>query len=416
MGNPYLKVEDAGLADKVSRKNLNLFKITFVYFSEELPLNANGVPVDPTDTTRKMRIDPNRREPSVLEVYDNLSPDPKSSMYYEKIVNTSSNLVTIRTKKSGRPRNRMLIGLRNGSDGQPIESSDYRGEEAVVTSPNGDKIVVRSGLLGFSQVDEISILCAPDENSIEHLSDALIDHCELLKDRFAILHCKHDAVKISKLESGRESKYAALYFPWIKVDDPLIGGQRLVPPGGHIAGIFARVDTERGVHKAPANEVVKGAVGVQVQASDREQEVLNMRCVNVIRPFSGRGIVVCGARTISTDNQCKYVNVQRFLIFIKESISEGIQWSTFESNNEKTWPRVVSSITEFLMRVWRSGALMGTTLEAAFFVHCDRSTMTQDDIDNGRLVVVIGLAPIKPAEFVVFMIVQANLDTQVVEL
>ena len=173
-----------------------------------------------------------------------------------------------------------------------------------------------------------------------------------------------------------------------------------------MAGIYARSDTERGVHKAPANEVVRGAKKLEFLITKGEHDLLNPRGVNVIRFFPGRGIRVWGARTLSSNTLWKYINVRRLFIYIEESIEEGTQWVVFEPNNEKLWARVRATITQFLTRVWRDGALMGTKAEEAFFVKCDRSTMTQDDIDNGRLICVIGIAPVKPAEFVIFRIAQ----------
>ena len=184
-----------------------------------------------------------------------------------------------------------------------------------------------------------------------------------------------------------------------------------MPPTGHVAGIFARTDIERGVHKAPANEVVAGRRRPEpssCRSPKGEQDILNPRGVNCIRDFrtDGRGIRVWGARTMSSDPEWKYVNVRRLFIFVEESIDEGTQWVVFEPNDEPLWAQVRRSIDELPARVWRSGALMGTTQEEAFFVKCDRTTMTQDDIDNGRLICYIGIAPVKPAEFVIFRISQ----------
>jgi len=165
-------------------------------------------------------------------------------------------------------------------------------------------------------------------------------------------------------------------------------------------------DAERGVHKAPANETVRGAAALEFQITKGEQDVLNPRGVNVIRAFPGRGIRIWGARTLSSDALWKYINVRRLFIYLEESIDEGTQWVVFEPNNEKLWVRVIATVTAFLTRVWRDGALMGTTPEEAFIVKCDRTTMTQNDIDNGRLICIIGVAPVKPAEFVTFRIAQ----------
>jgi len=179
-----------------------------------------------------------------------------------------------------------------------------------------------------------------------------------------------------------------------------------MPPGGYVTGVYSRSDTERGVHKAPANEVVFGASDLEFQIMKGEQDVLNPKGVNVIRAFPGRGIRIWGARTLSSNTLWKYINVRRLFIYIEASIEKGTQWVVFEPNDYRLWSRVKITITQFLTGVWRSGALMGTTPEEAFFVKCDRSTMTQDDIDNGRLICIIGIAPVKPAEFVIFRIAQ----------
>jgi phage tail sheath protein FI len=190
-----------------------------------------------------------------------------------------------------------------------------------------------------------------------------------------------------------------------------------------VAGIYARTDIERGVHKAPANEVVRGIITrdlsnnrkpLRYTLSKGEHDILNPRGVNVIRDFRAdrRGIRVWGARTMSSDAMWKYVNVRRLFLFVEESIDEGTQWVVFEPNDEMTWSAVRRSVGNFLIRVWRSGALMGATAEEAFFVKCDRTTMTQDDIDNGRLVCLIGIAPVKPAEFVIFRISQKTAEAE----
>jgi phage tail sheath protein FI len=179
-----------------------------------------------------------------------------------------------------------------------------------------------------------------------------------------------------------------------------------------MAGIYARVDVERGVHKAPANEVIRGITKIAQDVTKREQDLLNPRGINALRFFPGRGNRVWGARTVSSDASWRYVNVRRLFIYVEESIDEGTQWVVFEPNDEPLWARVRQTITNFLTTVWRSGALEGTKPDEAFFVKCDRTTMTQDDIDNGRLICVIGIAPVKPAEFVIFRIQQKTRESQ----
>lgn len=295
-----------------------------------------------------------------------------------------------------------LTYLADGSDGTgTLVLSDY---ERTDTNTPGN----RKGLTGFAEIDDISIVYAPNAQPVAGLVGALITHCETLKDRFAIIDAAQGSASVPALDprSSNDTQYAAFYYPWIKVIDPEAGLQRLIPPGGHIAGIYARSDTERGVHKAPANETPRGVVELEFQITKGEQDILNPRGVNVIRVFPGRGIRVWGARTLSTNTLWKYVNVRRLFLFLEESIDEGTQWVVFEPNDPKLWVRVRATVTEFLTRVWRDGALFGNTPEEAFFVKCDETTMTQDDINNGRLIILIGVAPVRPAEFVIFRIAQ----------
>ncbi|MCF6155894.1 MAG: phage tail sheath family protein [Candidatus Brocadia sp.] len=282
----------------------------------------------------------------------------------------------------------------------------------------------RTGLQAFNEVDEINIVCIPGITS-QTVQTAMISHCENMKDRFCVLDpvkdADMDAIQDQKDEVVSDKGYAALYYPWIKVpietieDNKLKLVQDFIPPSGYIAGIYARSDIERGVHKAPANEIIRGALEIKLAITKGEQDILNPLGINCIRSFPGRGIRVWGARTLSSDTLWKYVNVRRLFIYLEESIEEGTQWVVFEPNNEKLWGRVKATITEFLTRVWRDGALMGTKPEEAFFVKCDRTTMTQDDIDNGRLICIIGIAPVKPAEFVIFRIAQFPGGSEVTE-
>ncbi|RQW81320.1 MAG: phage tail sheath family protein [Methanothrix sp.] len=336
-------------------------------------------------------------EKGLVEVYDNLSPSDTSSDYYEKRVNGISNLVTISHLKDGRPVNIANTKMIDGSDAA-VTAEDYKGRV-------DEKTGKLSGLMAFSKISEISLICAPDENKFK-LSDLLKEHCEKHKDRFAILQAGELKKNITELSPPVRSKYAAYYYPWIKVLDPVTNMPKYVPPCGHLAGVYSRTDVERGVHKAPANTPVSGALDLQFSIVDAEQEILNPRGVNCIRSFPGKGILVWGARTTSLDSSWKYINVSRLFIFVEKSIKEGIRWAVFEPNNEKLWSRVKQTVDQFLTAVWRTGALMGTTADQAFFVRCDRTTMTQDDIDSGRLVVLVGIAPTKPAEFVILRIAQ----------
>jgi len=274
----------------------------------------------------------------------------------------------------------------------------------------------RTGLFTFNYIDDISIVAAPGRTSAR-MQEALIDHCELLRYRFAVLDGPPPPDdSLSDVQTQRQqfdTKYAALYHPWLLIPDPFPPSLANIanfpiPPSGHVLGIYARTDEERGVHKAPANEVVRGIIGLQRTLNKSEQDILNPYPVNidVIRDFrpNDRGLRVWGARVITSDTDWKYVNVRRLLIFIEASIDRGLQWVVFEPNAEPLWARVTRVIKNFLTVVWRNGALEGTKPEEAFFVKCDRTTMTQTDIDNGRLICVIGVAPVKPAEFVIIRI------------
>ena len=263
----------------------------------------------------------------------------------------------------------------------------------------------RTGLKCFEEIDEISLVAAPGVISAA-VQDALLTHCENRKDRFAILDSPETVQGgVDKLPRPRDSKYGAYYFPWIQVYDPERGNV-FIPPSGHVAGVYARTDNERGVHKAPANEIVRGALGLRYQISRGEQDILNPRGINCIRLMQGNGIRIWGARTLSSDPSWRYINVRRLFIMVETSIERATQWVVFEPNDFRLWKRVTRTIASFLTLVWRQGALMGETPEKAFFVKCDEETNPPEVIDVGQLIVEIGLAPVKPAEFVIFRIGQ----------
>lgn len=271
----------------------------------------------------------------------------------------------------------------------------------------------RTGIAALEDIDDVSVVLAPGIWS-RTVRDALIGHCETLKDRFAIVDVQ-DGLTVEQLRARRaviDTKYAALYHPWVVVRDPLARRDVAVAPSGHLAGIYARVDTERGVHKAPANEVIRGINGLHQDVTKREQDLLNPVGINALRAFPNRGLRVWGARTLSSDTLWTYVNVRRLFIFIEESIDEGTQFVVFEPNTPELWATVRQTITTFLTRVWRSGALFGETPAEAFYVLCDETTMTQDDIDRGLLICEIGISPARPAEFVVFRIQQKTRELQ----
>jgi Bacteriophage tail sheath protein len=227
----------------------------------------------------------------------------------------------------------------------------------------------------------------------------------------AILDCPPDMLPQDILEwrmntAGYDSKFAALYYPWIEVMNPLTNQPMLVPPSGHVAGVWCRTDSTRGVHKAPANEVTLGVNGLGFQITQAEQGGLNKVGINCIRSFPGRGIRIWGARTLSSDPEWRYINVRRLFNYIAESIMEGTQWSVFEPNDERLWMQLRIAASNFLTRTWREGALFGATPEQAFFVKCDAETNPPEVIEAGQVICEIGIAPVKPAEFVVFRLSQ----------
>jgi Bacteriophage tail sheath protein len=288
-------------------------------------------------------------------------------------------------------------------DKAPAQATGGGGRDALYIGRDGGP-GARTGLKCFEEVDEIAILTAPGQTS-PAVQDALLSHCETRKDRFAVLDSPETITGgIDKLPKPRDSKYGAYYFPWIQVYDP-DKGNIFVPPSGHIAGVYSRTDSERGVHKAPANEIVRGALGLKYNVSKGEQDLLNPKGINAIRFMNG-GIRIWGARTLSSDPSWRYINVRRLFIMVESSIERATQWVVFEPNDHRLWKRVQRTISSFLTLLWRNGALMGTSPEQAFYVKCDEETNPPEVIDAGQLVVEIGLAPVKPAEFVIFRIGQ----------
>lgn len=269
---------------------------------------------------------------------------------------------------------------------------------------------VTDALQQFKAIDEIAIVAVPGALDV-NIQTAVLDHCEdaTLQDRFAILDGQRATVFMpADIQGGvRNSDYAALYFPWINVYDPVSNSNIFAPPSGHMAGIYSRVDNERGVHKAPANVVIRGAVGVESRLSKADQDGLNPPGINVIRAFDSN-ITVWGARTLGGDanTEWKYINVRRLFLFLRESIDEGTQWVVFEPNTPDLWAKIRRNISAFLTNVWRSGALFGTTPQEAFFVKCDADTNPPEVRDLGQVVTEIGVAVVKPAEFVIFRISQ----------
>jgi len=313
--------------------------------------------------------------------------------------------------------------LSGGHDGAVAGPDDLAGKEA-----DPDKIDMRAtGLAALGEIDDIAIVAAPDGGGFEadlsrQVADRLISHAERLRYRIAIVDAPAGSsmTEIRDFRGMFDSTYGALYHPWIEILDPTerpaqgAPPRRLVlPPSGFVAGIYARTDVTRGVHKAPANEVVRGLTGFESNINKPRQEVLNPEGINALRFFEGRGYRVWGARTMSSDPEWKYVNVRRLFIFLEHSIDKGTQWAVFEPNNRRLWDNVRRTVEDFLLNLWKDGALLGDKPENAYFVRCDRTTMTQNDIDNGRMICLIGVAPVKPAEFVIFRIGQWTGDARV---
>ncbi|MEU4560116.1 phage tail sheath C-terminal domain-containing protein [Actinoplanes sp. NPDC023936] len=379
------------------------FRLQILFYSQQPPTPL----VDPFNRDNLRNRD--RREPDAFEDWDDLSLDSLSDAFAPNVLQNSQ-LIALTPGTPGLPTlNADWTAFAGGSDGAGMDLDAFRGTEEPLT-----------GLNGLRMIDEISLLCVPDEVNGTLLTAALRDairqevviQCEELKDRFAILQVDGNQADVNAIQPPLTSSYAAIYHPWVRVLDSRTLDTPLVPPGGHVTGIYAGTDILRGVHKAPANVEVRGIITrdlpgnrkpLQFLVNKRQQDILNPRLVNVIRDFRAdrRGIRVWGARTLAADAQWRYVNVRRLFIFVEESIDEGVQWVVFEGNNEATWERVRRSIVNFLVSVWRSGALMGTRPEEAFFVRCDRTTMTQQEIDTGQLVCYIGLAAVRPAEFVI---------------
>jgi uncharacterized protein len=289
---------------------------------------------------------------------------------------------------------------------EKVKAGDFEGDVAR-----------RKGMGGLAAVDEVTMVVMPDimslddDTQLRDLQGKMIAHCEGAGDRMAILDAPADLLPQEILEwrmntAGYDSKFATLYYPWIEVMDPLTNQPILVPPSGHVAGVWCRTDSKRGVHKAPANEVVLGANGLGFQVTHAEQGGLNKVGINCIRAFPGRGIRIWGARTLSSDPEWRYINVRRLFNYVAESIMEGTQWSVFEPNDQRLWMQLRVAASNFLLRTWREGALFGATPEQAFFVKCDAETNPPEVIEAGQVICEIGIAPVKPAEFVVFRLSQ----------
>ena len=309
------------------------------------------------------------------------------------------------------------IVLEFGNDGLRPGIGEYEGKD-------NENLATKTGLKQFEAIDDISIVAAPGvtaayadpyRDEANAVIGLLLAHARTMRYRIAVIDSAQGMTvgDVRKMRAKLDSKYGALYFPWVKVMDPITRRPIFLPPSGFVAGVYARNDVERAVYKAPANEVVNLALGFEMMISKGQQEVLNPEGINCFRFFEGRGMLVWGARTLSSDPEWKYVNVRRYFIYLEHSIDRGTQWAVFEPNGERLWANVRRTVEDFLLNEWQMGALLGDKPEKAYFVRCDRGTMTQNDLDNGRLVCLIGVVALKPAEFVIFRIGQWTADRKV---
>jgi uncharacterized protein len=359
------------------------------------------------------------------------APDPTARPHEAVAVNSWSDFVrTFADTRSPRstPLARAVFGFFDNGGGRCYVANVA--DDAPLTGGTGRN---RSGLSLLEAIEEVAVVAAPGRHDPVSYEDILI-HCELMGDRVAVLDPPMEFADVEQLtrvgavraarpakkaaetttEEGnrplrpRQTDYGALYVPWLVVRDPLTGEIVETPPSGHLAGVWARTDSLRGVHKAPANEPVRGAVDLTYRITRVEQDLLNPAGVNCLRFFPAEGIRVWGARTLAAEaSEWRYLNVRRLFNMLKESIANGTRWIVFEPNDAELWRSIRRDINAFLTRVWRDGALYGRTPQEAFFVKCDAETNPPDVRDAGQVVTVIGVAPVKPAEFVVFKLSQS---------
>jgi phage tail sheath protein FI len=354
------------------------------------------------------------------EAFRGLQMSPLSRRYAPRIINDESQLIRLEDLHSVAPLPHNLpqaepaAKLTGGRDGiEVLTAEDFVGHD----HGPGD----RTGLMSLSAVDQVAMLAVPDimiayqrtpgpqaDRDVQRVHDAMIDLCENLKDRFAILDAPptKDIEEIRKWRRRYSSSYAALYYPWIAVDSATMSGLTLCPPSGHVSGVVARCDQNEGVHKAPANEVIHGAVGLMLNMAEDHLGLLNNDGVNAVRGFPGRGIRVWGARTTSDDPDWKYVNVRRLFIMLRRALEEGTQWAVFEPNEPRTWERLTRDVDEFLKGLWAEGYFSGGTPEESYFVRCNQDTNPSDVREAGQMVMEIGIAPAIPTEYIIFNIVQ----------
>jgi hypothetical protein len=352
------------------------------------------------------------------EVFRGLQISSLSRRYAPRIINEESQLIRLEDLRSPAPLPKNLpqaapaAKLTGGRDGtQVLTPDDFIGHDHGPAD--------RRGLMALRGVEQVAMLCVPDamlayqrmtgpqaDQLVQRIHDSMVDMCENLKDRFAILDlpATRHVEEIQKWRRRYDSSFAALYYPWITFEGA--GGQVQCPPSGHVAGVYARCDTQQGVFKAPANEVVQGANGLMINLNEDHLGVLNGDAINALRSFPGRGVRVWGARTTSEDPDWRYINVRRLFIMLRRSLQEGTEWAVFEPNHPSTWERLTRDVTRFLNSLWEQGYFAGNGPEDSFFVVCNESTNTPEVRDQGRMVMEIGVAPAIPTEYIIFDLVQ----------
>ncbi|WP_377188376.1 phage tail sheath family protein [Ruegeria meonggei] len=397
------------------------FRLQVAYWSRGEPAELDFDPFEATDRLPR---------PALIEDYDDLAIDPESSSYWKRsISDTTSALITLTVDPD--PNNVTLPTdpeggdaikglLTAGDDGETPNVVQFEGDRDDDNNPIADPNQLRGlAALELDNFRDVAIVHAPgigNDDAGADIQKAIVDHCRPDRFRIAVL----DAARNQNVLSGEtlnprnqnDSQYAAFYYPWYFTPHPRTGARTLVPPGAAACGIYALTDNARGVFKAPANVPVAGAIDLEFDIDTGKQEVLNPRGVNCIRRFPGRGIRMWGARTLSSDPLWKYVSVRRLFLFLEHSIYNSTQWVVFEPNDQRLWARVQQTITLFLRTQWREGALFGAKEEEAFSVSVGPDTMTTDDILNGRLIVEIGIAPVRPAEFVIFRVFQQTREAK----
>ncbi|MEG0779416.1 MAG: phage tail sheath subtilisin-like domain-containing protein [Oscillospiraceae bacterium] len=400
-------VEFAGELNRISA----LFENTITFEQEFLadPVDAALVP---KALLYSVEMDVVVRYEGEVEVYNSVTLNPTASNYLaEKL--SGSNLVKVESlTPTGEIVNPVTALLGAGKLAGAIAFTG--GSDGTVDAVNAGVFIgadggpgKRSGINSFKENTVASIIAVPGV-TIPEVIVSLVAHCENETSRFAILDVPQKLVKTNDIIDYRslvDSTYAAFYHPWLQVFDPITKKPGFVPPSGAIAGVYSRTDVARGVHKAPANETVQ-CTGLSTNYNTGEQDILNPAGVNLIRALPGQGIRVWGARTASSNANFKYVNVRRLFIYVEQSIKNATNWVVFEPNNSSLWARVQMTVSSFLENLFRAGMFSGETPGEAYFVDIGPSTMSRDDILNGRLICEIGIAPSRPAEFVIFRITQ----------